>query len=331
MSAEGERAHPAAVAPERELDLLRWGGDLVYLLEELSVRLFALTMLLTIAGCGLSIVVGVLADGATRALLTSIFAATGLVVAGTGLAWPQATYRRLRCTTSRELAPAGLAMAMVLVNGPDSPSWWVALPLLWAVATVSSTVRTVTASVATALAYLAGTLLGGEPLIDHGNAVILTSAVALIANTLLGRLLVEAFASFVLRMHAQAPAAAPRPVHADVQPTPAAPGSSNPMRQAVRPQRDRTSRLTARQLEVASLTRDGLRRGEIAVCLGISPRQVERLLHDACERVGAANATELVAMLVTGALTLPLDGPPARGDEAAVDPSDGADRRAAAS
>ena len=328
MPAEGDRAHPAATAPERGLEPIRCGGDLVCLVDELCVRLFALTMLLTIAGCGLSIFVGVLADGATRALPTSIFAATGVVVAGTGLAWPRASYRWLCRTASHELAPAGLAMAMVLVNGPDSPSWWVALPLLWAVATVSSTVRTVTASVATALAYLAGTLLGGEPLIDHGNAVVLTSAVALIANTLLGRLLVEAFTSFVLRTHT---APAPAPIYADVQPTPAAPGSSIPTRRPVRPQRDRTSRLTPRQLEVTSLTRDGLRRGEIAVCLGISPRQVERLLHDACERVGAANATELVAMLVTGALTPPLDGPGAHRGEAAVDPSDGAGRRAAAS
>ena len=62
------------------------------------------------------------------------------------------------------------------------------------------------------------------------------------------------------------------------------------------------SRLTARQLEVALLVRDGLRQSEIALCLGISPRQVERHLHDARARVGAATTSQLVVMLVTGGL-----------------------------
>jgi len=66
--------------------------------------------------------------------------------------------------------------------------------------------------------------------------------------------------------------------------------------------RARTSLLTSRQLEVALLARDGLLEGEIAACLGISVRQVERLLHDARERSGAATTSELVALLVTGRL-----------------------------
>jgi DNA-binding CsgD family transcriptional regulator len=64
----------------------------------------------------------------------------------------------------------------------------------------------------------------------------------------------------------------------------------------------RASLLTSRQLEVALLARDGLREGEIAACLGISVRQVERLLHDARERAGAATTSELVVLLVTGRL-----------------------------
>jgi DNA-binding CsgD family transcriptional regulator len=62
------------------------------------------------------------------------------------------------------------------------------------------------------------------------------------------------------------------------------------------------SRLTTRQLEVTLLLRDGLRQTEIAACLGISVRQVERLLASARERVDAATTTQLVAMLATGAL-----------------------------
>ena len=63
-----------------------------------------------------------------------------------------------------------------------------------------------------------------------------------------------------------------------------------------------SSRLTARQLEVTLLLRDGLRQAEIADCLGISTRQVERLLAMARERVHATTTTQLVAMLAAGAL-----------------------------
>ena len=56
--------------------------------------------------------------------------------------------------------------------------------------------------------------------------------------------------------------------------------------------------LTARQLEEAFLVRDGLHQDEIAACLSISRRQVERLLQQARERSGAATTSELVAMLV---------------------------------
>jgi DNA-binding CsgD family transcriptional regulator len=60
--------------------------------------------------------------------------------------------------------------------------------------------------------------------------------------------------------------------------------------------------LTARQLEVVVLLRDGLRQDEIARCLSISPRQVERLVADARARVKATTTAALVAMLVQDGL-----------------------------
>jgi DNA-binding CsgD family transcriptional regulator len=53
---------------------------------------------------------------------------------------------------------------------------------------------------------------------------------------------------------------------------------------------------------VLLLLRDGLRQTEIAACLGISTRQVERLLAAARQRVGAATTSQLAAMLASGAL-----------------------------
>lgn len=67
-------------------------------------------------------------------------------------------------------------------------------------------------------------------------------------------------------------------------------------------------RLTARQLEVILLARDGLHQPEIAGCLGISPRQVERHLEQARRRTGALTTAHLVAMLVSERLTPATDG-----------------------
>ncbi len=60
--------------------------------------------------------------------------------------------------------------------------------------------------------------------------------------------------------------------------------------------------LTPRQLEAALLIRDGLNQAETAASLGISRRQVERLLAEARERAGAATTSQLVAMLVQAGL-----------------------------
>ncbi len=49
---------------------------------------------------------------------------------------------------------------------------------------------------------------------------------------------------------------------------------------------------------MALLVRDGLNQSEAAACLGISRRQVERLLGEARARAGAATTSHLMAMLV---------------------------------
>lgn len=304
MSLELERSEPAKPISAAGHALLRCGADLVYLVEELYLRLFTLTLLLMLVGCAVAILFGELAHDNSQTTLTWTFAVGGVGVAAAGLARPRAAYLWLRYSTARQLAVAGPVAVALLISGPDSPSWWIAMPLLWVIATVSSSAAAITAAFATAAAYLAGTLIGGQPLIDHSDAGILSAAVALPANTLVARVIVEVVARFVLRLSRLEQTPTPRePVRVtNMAPTP---GGLAPRRRSpeyLPSSAERLSRLTARQLEVALLTRDGLLRGEIAVCLGISPRQVERLLHDARVRVGAANANELVAMLVTGRL-----------------------------
>ena len=51
------------------------------------------------------------------------------------------------------------------------------------------------------------------------------------------------------------------------------------------------------------LVRDGLLQAEIALALGVSTRQVERLLASARSRTGTATTSQLVAKLVTEQLS----------------------------
>jgi DNA-binding CsgD family transcriptional regulator len=57
-------------------------------------------------------------------------------------------------------------------------------------------------------------------------------------------------------------------------------------------------RLTARQLQVVALLADGLRYREVAACLSISARQVQRHVAQAAARLGVRGAYELVAIAV---------------------------------
>ena len=286
--------------------MIRSGADLVYLAEELYLRLFKLSLVLTAVGAVLSALFGALASSRASSSLTDVLSVIGLAVAAAGLARPRQAYCWLRYSAQHQLVPAGLAALAVLVNGPDSPTWWMALPLLWIVAVVSSTRLALAAAMLSALAYLVGTLIGGEVLIHAGDTGVFPAAVALLADTLIARLVVETFARFTLRMHQLEQTAASPPLrvpnlatassshsHSQASAQPLFADTSHP---------DRRSRLTARQLEVVVLVRDGLRQSEISLCLGISPRQVERHLHDARIRVGAATTSQLVVMLVTGGL-----------------------------
>jgi DNA-binding CsgD family transcriptional regulator len=287
--------------------LIRSGAELVYLTEELYLRLLVLTLLLTVIGCALSVWFAVIDSNASLPL-TGAIAAIALAGALLGLANPRACYRWLRHSQLRQLSPAAFAILAVLCNGPDSPSWWVALPLGWVIVAVSSTTLSVTAAAMTAGAYLAGTALGGEPLVHNGDAEILGAAVALPGNILIGRLVAEVFARFVLRLHqlerqAQTPAP-PRHVRATAAPNPADhPVTPHPVPADMHRQRRPLGRLTSRELEVLLLVRDGLLHSEIASALGVSIRQVERLLASARSRTGTATTGQLVAKLVTEQLS----------------------------
>jgi DNA-binding CsgD family transcriptional regulator len=295
-------AAPAPIAPEPvPVPALR-GAELVHLAEELYVRMFAVACAMAIAGSALALGFAALDRGGPGPV-TVAFAAIASASAGVGVARPREAYLRLRSPAALQLAPAALGTLAVLVDGPESECWWFALALLWVVSTLSSTPLAVAAAVATATAFAGGTLLGGQALATAGDLGALPATFALPAYTLLGRVLVDGFAGLVLGRHRLA-AEPGRPPPLRVAAFAGTSPTSSPARRRTRP----ASRLTARQLEVTLLLRDGLRQTEIAACLGISVRQVERLLLAARERVDAATTTQLVAMLAAGTLSAERSG-----------------------
>ena len=260
----------------------RRGAELVHLAEELYVRIFAVACVILLAGCALALGFATLDRGAPAAT-TVLFVAAAAAFAIAGLARPHDVYLRLRSRAALQLTPAALGTLAVLLDGPESECWWIALPLLWIVATLSCTRLAFGAAAATAIAF-----------------------VALPTYTLVGRVLIDGFARLVLADHHLTLEQQMRPplrvVNLATSPPPASAPPTAPAAAAPRRRRP-ASRLTARQLEVTLLLRDGLRQTEIAACLGISARQVERHLAAARQRVHAATTTQLVAMLANGALT----------------------------
>jgi DNA-binding CsgD family transcriptional regulator len=288
--------------------VFRCGAEVVHLAEALYVHFLQFVLGVLLVGCGLAVTLGSQNSAGPPGPLTLALAALGAAFSILGLACSRAVYRWLRYNALHQITPAAIAAIALTINGPDSATWWEALPLLWIVAVVGSTRLTLVASLITAVGYLAGTLLGGESLIPQGDNGILAAAIGLPVNAMAGRYASEAFARFVLRLHRLE-----RQINTTDQPLPVPnlaprtppksrrPGSalvsSAPL--STGPDRARAALcLTARQFEVALLTCDGLRQAEIAVCLAISPRQVERLIGEARERAQAQTTSHLVAMLI---------------------------------
>ena len=284
------------------------GAPLVHLAEAFYVRILATTCAMAAVGCGLALWFATLERGVPRAS-TVAFVAAAAAFCAVGITRPHALYVRLRARVGLQISPAVLASLALLLDGPESQCWWFALPMMWTVCTLASTPIACGASVVTAGAFLLGTALAGAPLAGAGNTGALPAAVALPAYTLVARIFIDGFARLTLGGHPLVSAALrPRPAPVWVPNLEPAPPKRAPGVAATAPigaafPRGAT-RLTARQLEVALLLCDGLRQTEIAECLAISTRQVERLAAGARERVGAATTYELVALLISDELTL---------------------------
>ena len=121
------RSSACALAP------VHVGADRVHLAEELYVRLVGVGFAILLAGCAVTLWFVDLENGLPR-FTTSLFVGTAAILAITGLARTRREYRGLRARRSLQLAPAVPRALAVLLHGPDSQCWWIALPLLWIVA-----------------------------------------------------------------------------------------------------------------------------------------------------------------------------------------------------
>jgi DNA-binding CsgD family transcriptional regulator len=327
---------PAVSAQPRPLEgpdraggrLITRGADLVVLAEELYLRLFILALAFVLVSGALSVWFGI--GSAAPLGVTLPFSLAVMVFALGGLLRPRQLYGWLRYSRPRQLAPAVISALAMVPTGPDSPLWWPALALVILVTSISSLRLSLLAAVLNAAGYVAGTVVGGEAIIRGGEAGILAGAVGFVAYTLVGSFVCQAFAGFVLGFgrledetspgeprrvssvvlddHAATPLRSPAPLHSSAPLHPSAPRhppaplhSSAPLRPTVTAPA-LGSPLTPRQLQVALLIRDGLNQSEAAASLGISRRQVERLLGEARERAGASTTSHLVAMLVHAGL-----------------------------
>jgi DNA-binding CsgD family transcriptional regulator len=302
---------PARSAPAAAPIELRSGAELVHIVEGLYVRLFRLMTALSVAGIALCVYFATAgtADGTHLSAVPLIMLAGGFVTAG--VARPVEIYRWLRHNESRQLTPALLTAAALVLGGRNDPGWWIALPVLWITAVVSTTRTTAIATILTAAGYLAGTWLAGDPLVGSAatarglGSSLLAGTIELILDAMLARLIIEMFARFTLRLHElQARAFRPPPplrVRSYQTARPARSLRPTIRRPAV-PHAPAAGRLSARELELALLLSDGLRQPEIALALDISTRQVQRLLAQARARAGAATNEQLVAMLRSGGL-----------------------------
>jgi len=237
---------------------------------------------------------------------------TALIAAVTPFAVWRASvlYRALR--RSRVLELAVVAVAAALVAYPlRSELWWPSCALIMLLAILAPLHRTLAYCLIVLLANLASHVIAGD-LEDTPTVAILGLWVGFPFWSSTVSVVGDRFAAHVLRMQTSPPSRRPDPLRVHVwvtedtepsvtdadDPKPAgasapspAPGIAGVM-----------GRLTARQLQVTALLVDGLRYREVAACLSITERQVQRHVSNAITRAGVRTANELVAIGVAEGL-----------------------------
>lgn len=274
--------------------LVRSGAELVELSERFFRGIFVACVLFVGFSCLAALVLLPWRDS-DAGYTTPTVPVVGALLLATPVAVARAQHLHRALLHSVAAQSLLVALAAVLVCYPlRSELWWPSCALVMLLATVVGVQRGLLAALLVLVANLAAHLVAGD--LDETPAVSViglwigfgfwTAAFALIPDRL---------TAYVLRLNALHGAAAageraPLRVRATVigdEPAAHPPAEEGALR-----------RLTARQLQVVALLADGLRYEEVAACLAISRRQVERHVRLACDRLGVRTTAQLVARAV---------------------------------
>jgi DNA-binding CsgD family transcriptional regulator len=324
VPAAPDLVHPGVVRRAGD-DLVRSGAELVGLAE----RFYGGVFLGAIGFVGLAALAALVLlpsrEFPSGAPMAIAFLATGVIVALTPLAvWrSRQLYRALRRWPQPQLGLVLVAAALIASPAMSSGLWWPSCAILMTLAVVVPLPRLLAYCLLVLGANLAGHLVAA----DLGDVPAVTiiglwigfplwlAAIAIVSDRLVAQVLhINATAAREppRRVRAYSPEApsAPEPATAAVVVVAAADGGEEP---ATAAPDGVTRRLTARQLEVVALLADGLRQREVAACLSISERQVQRHVADAIGRLGLRNAYELAAVAVSEGLVPDAAAQAARG------------------
>jgi len=308
-----ERPRPGADLERRSTRgaeaLLRTGADIVALSEHFYRQAFTAVIVLLAGSVPLALMLMPVRDGRRQPLLTTALIAVVLVAVLVLWRWRSRAYRILRRQPTVDLLLAASVGLLVVLDGPfASPLWYTAAAFLALVGVAAGARLAVTCAGLVACVYVVGAHLREEPLIRDGNVRALTEVLGLPIWAAASSALVASCAGFVLRLH-RAERAAPTVAEADrrgAASTGAVALLPAPRRTTVRLDGTTTDAvglaLTPRQLQVVALLHDGLKQADIARALGITQRQVERLVRHARERARASTTTELLALAVAAGL-----------------------------
>jgi DNA-binding CsgD family transcriptional regulator len=304
-------------------DLVRCGAELV----ELSERFYRAVFLGGLVFIGLASIAALALLPVRQSVPSggpppTVIATALLIVAMPLCVWRAgALYRRLLRWPALELSLVAVAAALV-VYPLNSELWWPSCAIIMLLAAVVPLRRTVAYCLIVLVANLAAHIVSGD--LDHTPAVSIIGlwiGYPFWAATF--ALITDRLVAHILRVNAARPAQPEWPVRVSVwvdEASPHASGTAPPSgfdspldgargSEAIDPdaygahKTERVlERLTARQLQVVALLADGLRYIEVAACLSISVRQVERHVADAIDRAGVRSANELVAVAVTEGL-----------------------------
>jgi DNA-binding CsgD family transcriptional regulator len=292
------------------------GGRLVLRgveLVELSERFYRGLFAGGVAFVGVASVVALaLLPGRPRTPATTaamLVATVPMILVAPVVIWrAERAYGVLRRSRRLELALVAVATAMV-VYPLRSELYWPACGLITVVAIMAPTRRWAAYCFVALAANLAAHTIAGDLGRTPAEAIVglwiglpfWAATFSVVGDRFAAQVLLLQTADPVavpplrVRAHVGDVAGAAGPDPRSVALAPAA-GGPPPPRPPPRPKDGAMGRLTARQLQVTALLVDGLRYREVAACLSISERQVQRHVAAAVTRAAVRTANELIAV-----------------------------------